>query len=100
MVFLGQTSQPWQLCAPKILPSSKKRLLILGVSSSFNVCVTCAIIPYLFLVTKEVHHVMDGQLLRAHYSFHVECFPRLISTQILPIFQTIKYSLFDPLTCQ
>ena len=43
------------------LPSSKKRLLILGVFSSFKVCVTCAIIPYLFLATQESQHVTDGQ---------------------------------------
>lgn len=31
----------------------QERLLILGVSSSFKVCVTCAIITYLFLATQE-----------------------------------------------
>jgi hypothetical protein len=42
----------------KVLPSLKKRLLILGVSSRLSFCVTRVMIPYLFLVTQEVtlHH--------------------------------------------
>lgn len=45
----------------KVLPSLKKRLLILGVSSRLSFCVTCVMIPYLFLVTQEVHYVMGDQ---------------------------------------
>lgn len=46
----------------KALPSLKKRLLVLGVSSRRSVCVTCVMIPYVFLVTQGVHCIMHYKL--------------------------------------
>lgn len=79
----ARVSQPWYTRQHTALPSSKKRLLILGVSSSFKVCVTCAIIPGLLLDIKEGHQMTkDGRLPRA--TFHVAATPVSTSTKSCP----------------